>query len=130
MYKIASDLAQRRARQLWLADIGGPTFQALTAEQQRDSLVAKLKGIDTQIAKHEPKSEWRLALGQIKCELQEQIHALRPKRKSDKLKDVHHRFIEVAKERLHKLEYQRIMDEATQRAKDAHSAGPVGQSHD
>lgn len=119
MYKVASDLAQRRARQLWLADLQFDGFISLTPEQQRDSLVAKLKGIQAQMLKHPPKSEWRIALGQVKLELQNQINAIRPKLKANKLKDVHHRFIEVAKESLNPIVYRKIMDEATRRARES-----------
>jgi len=131
MYKVASDLAQRRARQLWLADIGAPDFQALTPEEQRDSLVAKLKGVEAQLLKHAPKSEWRLALGQVKLDLQAQISAIRPKLKARRGQDVANRFVEVARERMTKPAFNAFMSEASRRAKESSpDPTPPSQSDD
>ena len=112
-YKIASDLAQRRARQLWLADLQGPGFQALTLEERRDSLKAKLRAIDAEIV-CTPKGIHRDELGVIKHDIQEQMHALRPKLRTNQSLPNH--FIEVAKERLTKFQYRQIMEEASKRA--------------
>jgi hypothetical protein len=49
MYKNTSDLAQRRARQLWLKDLQSAEFDGLTPEQQRESLKARLFAIEAEL---------------------------------------------------------------------------------
>jgi hypothetical protein len=122
MYKIASDLAQRRARQLWLADIGAPEFQALTLEQQRDSLVAKVKAINAQLAKYPDESDWRTAIIQVKREVEAQINAIRPQLRGERLKNLDARIVEVVKERLTPFLFRQIVNEAVSRVKAAESS--------
>lgn len=121
MYKIASDLAQRRARQLWLADIGSSDFQSLTTEQQRESLVAKVKAINAQLAKYPDESDWRTAIIQVKREVEARINALRPQIRGERLKNLDARIVEVAKERLTPFVFRQIVDEAVRRVKIAES---------
>jgi len=121
MYKVASDLAQRRARQLWLADLQGSEFLALTVEEQRDSLKQKLWGIEKQLLKHDRDSEWRLALGQIKLEVQEQLKALKPQVKKLRKMNVSDCFVAVARERMTKPAFMAFFKEANRRSFEAAS---------
>jgi hypothetical protein len=116
MYKVAADLAQRRARQLWLADLQGSEFQALTVGQQRDSLKQKLWSIEKQLLKQEPDSEWRLALGQVKLEVQGQLKALKPQIKRLRKSNVAECFVAVARERMTKPAFMAFFKEANRRS--------------
>lgn len=116
MYKVASDLAQRRARQHWLADLQGEGFANLTLEEQRETLVHRVKSIDAKILVLPRKDPERAMLGKLKIELQDMITALRPKWNAKRNGSWLHHFIEVARERMTKPAFEAFMNEAKRRA--------------
>lgn len=115
MRKKEADLSQRRARQTWLADyMEVAEFRAMSPEQQRENLVAIHKSNQAEIIRLPKHSIDRKTLGQRQMEIQNQIHAIRPKRSGPKT--VPNYFIEVVKEEVSKFQYSRWMEEATKRA--------------
>ena len=83
MYKKASDNAQRQASQLWLHDLVFDCEVVLTPEQERQNLVAKLHALEKKIC--ETPKGMRSELGKQKFELQQQISAIRPKLKGQRV---------------------------------------------
>lgn len=116
MYKIASELAQRRSRQLWLDDLQTDGFQQLTLEEQRETLQHRWKSVNAQIILLDKKDPKRVELGKICQEIQEKIRAIRPKIKAKAGQDIPSRFIEVARERMTKAMFRIWWEEATRRA--------------
>lgn len=110
MYKVASRKAQARL----VRPIGEmlPSYmETLTPEQQRDCLKAVLHSVAEELKSE--KDRWRLKeLGQRKHELQEKMHAIRPKRKAPGVEQF---FIEVCKEKMTKVEFNQVMDLAVKR---------------
>jgi hypothetical protein len=116
VHKIASDLAQRRARQLWLADLPvSVDWDNLPPEEKRANLVKARNDLHEKIAKT-PK-HLRAEMGAKMHALEMAIHEIRAKMKGPpKVTDF---FISVAQERLSKAQYQAIMTEAANRARAA-----------
>ena len=115
MYKNTVDLAQRRARQLWLADLQGAAFAALPPEEQRASLVKAKQRVQEQLAQLPKKSDARRELGLLSHDLDERIRALRGKRKGPPTTAQH--FVDVARERLQPFQFKVFMAEASHRAR-------------
>lgn len=113
MYKVASDLSQRRARQLWLADLQGPTFDSLPPAEQRANLILAKNDIE---AKRMPLPDGpeRVELGRRINELNLLINAIRPKLKGPKSTPEH--FIDVARERMTPFLFKVFLSEASERA--------------
>jgi hypothetical protein len=114
MHKIASDLSQRRARQLWLADLQGSKWEELPFEQNRANLVRAVQALSEQAKTLPKKSEERKAIGQLIYELNQRINALRPKLKGPASTPQH--FVDVARERLTPFLFKSFMHEASLRA--------------
>jgi hypothetical protein len=120
-YKIATDLAQRRARQMWLADLPqGSKWDELPIEEQRANLILAIKRLDARIQLLGRGSLERRDLGKLKCELQLRVNALGPKRKRPETVADH--FVRVCKERMTKAVYTAYLNEATRRAEQASAA--------
>jgi hypothetical protein len=107
MYKQAVKNQQKISR-LSLAEIMGSDFEELPKHQQRENLVLKFQ----QMSKIPKKSQED---GQIIWSIQQAITEIRPRRKG--FGDIQHHFIDLCKEELHKLLFNRLMTEATNRAK-------------
>lgn len=114
MYKKLSELSQRRARQLWLANLQGKEFEQQPPDIQRANLVRALKNMRERAALLPKHSIERKELGYAQHELSWRIHELRPKLKGGK--DVPSHFVDVCRERMHKVQFDIIMREASQRA--------------
>ena len=120
MYKGATDLSQRRARQLWLSDLmGAAYFKELPPEEQRANLVRIVKQLEAELACAMSNSE-RARLGKKKAEVCLAINALRPKMKGPKT--VPHFFVDVCRERIAGGQFRVLWDEANARAKAASDA--------
>ncbi len=115
-YKVASDLAQRRSRQLWLADLQGPAWEELPPEEQRANLVRTVKAIDLQLEGFPKNSPDRKYLGRVKLELTTKINAIRAKARLGG-KGLEKHFIDVARERLTPFLFNVFMSEAAKRTK-------------
>lgn len=115
MYKINSDLAQRRSRQLWLADLQGKAFEELPPEEQRGSLKRAWKATQERLVKLPKNSKERAELGQQVNDLQMRMNAIRPKRTGPP--NTAELFLEVCKERMNKFIYKQYMEEAVSRSK-------------
>ena len=107
MYKQANKNQQKISR-LSLAEIMGSDFEELPKHQQRENLVLKFQ----QMSKIPKKSQED---GQIIWSVQQAISAIRPRKKG--FGDVQRHFIDLCKEELHKLTFNRLMTEAINRAK-------------
>ena len=113
MYKGVSGNAQRGRDKITLGDIaaaGLPEVQ--TDEQKRSNLVRVLKSIDQQLSSCADLRE-RRKLGARKHALQQEINAIRPKRRCKAANDF---FIDAARDLLPKATFQLILHEAAQRA--------------
>ncbi len=88
--------------------------QDLTPEQMRQNLVAAKKRVVEELASLPKGSPRRRELGAKGKALDDQINAIRAKRKGPRSVESH--FISVAKEMLTRFQYGQIMDEATRRA--------------
>ena len=99
-----------------LLDHGENPVGVLTPEEQRDSLIAKIKALETQIIALPKGDPMRRALGQTKFQLQAKVHEIRPKLKGGRTTADH--FISVARERLSFALYNAIMTEASRRAQE------------
>lgn len=115
MYKVATDLSQRRGRQLWLADLKARVdWDSLPDVEKRANLVAAKNALHKTILTLSKIDPRRSEIGQQMHLLDEEIHAIRPKIKGPK--DVPFYFIEVARERLPKPQFTIWMHEASIRA--------------
>jgi hypothetical protein len=115
VYKTASDLAQRRARQHWLADLQADGFVELSLEEQRETLVHRVKSIEARILLLPRRDPERAELGKLKIEIQAMITALRPKWQARKHGSWINHFVQVAKERMPKPQFEAFMNEAKRR---------------
>lgn len=83
MYKQASDLQQRRSRQLWLRDLApNVDWDSLPPEELRANLVAAKKSIVLRIEALPKRCKERAELGRLQSEIDAEIHNLRPKFKA------------------------------------------------
>lgn len=82
------------------------TVEEMTPEQERDALVAKLKKLQS-LPPHERKLH-----GQELAQLAQRIHELRPKMRC---KGIENHVMDVLRERLSKVEWDRLMSEAKRR---------------
>jgi hypothetical protein len=87
---------------------GCASDDTLTEEQERENLVAILKGLEFQIQRT-AKGPFRKGLGRQKADLQERIHAIRPKVKSPGIENF---FIAAAKEKLSGPQFKMVMRSA------------------
>lgn len=118
MYKVGSDRRQQalhRGRpEDWMSS--GVPEPALATEQQRQVLRDRVKQLQAEIVGLPKTSERRKALGQEQAELCRQINALRPKRKAPGIAS---HFIEEARARLTKFQFDQIMTGAVARKRAA-----------
>lgn len=115
MYKIQSDLAQRRARQLWLKDLPQLSdFDNLPDDERRANLVTASKRLVEQIALRDKDHPERRALCDRLNAINMAIHKIRAARKS--APGVQQHFIDVARERLGAYVFSCILAEANRRA--------------
>lgn len=114
MYKTATDLAQRRSRQLWLADLQGKAFEAQSPQDQRASLVKAKNHVEEQLVQLPKNSDARRELGLLIHDMDERIRALRPALKAPMTATQH--FVDVARERLTPFLFRVFMQEASRRA--------------
>lgn len=116
MHKLTSDLAQRRARQLWFKDLPiNVDWDNLPDAEKRANLVTAKKSLQTRLDSLPKASTQRKALCDQIQEMNAAIHALRPKLKGNT--DVPGFFVDVCRERMNKVQFSAIMSEASERAK-------------
>ena len=116
MHKISSDLAQRRARQLWLRDLPlNVDWDNLPAEEKRANLVRAANNLKARIVALPKKSIEREQLGMQAHVVNTEINAIRAKQKGPKGTAQH--FIEVCREKMGRLQFSAIMAEASNRAR-------------
>ena len=111
MYKGASDKAQDGARRLKLGELAHGE-QELTDEQRRDSLKARVRAIETELAILPKKSAYRRQLCLEKNETIEQMRAIRPKKSA---RGVAPYFIDVIRESVTKAQFNIYMATAVAR---------------
>jgi hypothetical protein len=93
---------------------GCSTDDTLTDEQKRENLVARIKSIHKEIFASKKGSPERKALGIKQFEIQQQIIAFRPKKRSP---GVVRYLLDILKEDLSPFEWDRLMDRANARMK-------------
>jgi hypothetical protein len=96
MYKNAFENQQRRADFIKLADLAGGT-ETQTPEERRRNLVARIKQLDAEIQACDDRTE-KKRLGKLKCDLQEEARAIRPKYNGHR--DVANFIVDAMRERL------------------------------
>ena len=115
MHKITSDLAQRRARQLWLKDLPiNVNWDNLPDAEKRANLVLAANNLKARITALPKKSPEREELGAQFYVTNTAINALRPAMKGGR--ETAQCFIEVCREKLSAVQYRAIMAEASNRA--------------
>ena len=92
---------------------GCASDDTLTDEQMRENLVEKWKALHDKIIVLPKKSKERKALGKELMDLQNQISAIRPKRKCPEFRG---HVMDVIREELSAYQFRRIIDIATKRA--------------
>lgn len=95
-----------------LLDHGANPASVLSIEEQRDSLRARLRAVESELQKYGKKTDERAELGKQKNLIQNEIHALRPKIKGSR--EIRDYFIDAARRRLPKAVYMAIMDDANE----------------
>ena len=118
MYKLTSDLAQRRTRQLWLKDLAGAEFQRLDVEQQLESLKAAVVRVELALNSYPKGHPQRAVLDQLRGELNLRARSIRPPRRTIPV-DINRFFVDVAKENLSSYQFKALMAEAMKRSADA-----------
>jgi hypothetical protein len=119
-YKTVSDLSQRRARQLWLADLQGAAWEELPPDEQRANLVKAKQSVSERIKQLPRGSAERRELGLLQHDLDERISAIRPKIKG--IRGTAEHFVDVAKERLTPFQFNAFMREAISRVQQEQAA--------
>jgi hypothetical protein len=92
---------------------GEDPTKVLTIEERRDSLKLRMLSIEYLMGSTADKG-LRKKLGAEKFELQQQMSALRVKRKSEKPESIPGAFIDICRERMSKHQFRCIMDEANE----------------
>ncbi len=88
------------------------TNEELTPEQMRENLVMQMKKLEKLILAEPKGSVERKKLGKLKAEINLQINAIRPKKKAP---DIQQAFMDICRERMSKLEFEKIMNLAIDR---------------
>ena len=83
-----------------------------TPEEERDNLKGRLFALRKRLSEARNKEE-RYVIGRLIYDTQQLMHEIRPKRKC---RGAGSHFIDVARERLTRFQYQQIMAEAVRRA--------------
>lgn len=128
MYKIASERAQAGRDRLKLADLadkGLPEIQ--TPEQKLRNLQRAHQGLQAEVGriKEARPPGWKMRAAEIghrMQELQAEIAAQKPKAK--KPRGIEGHFMDIARERLGKFDYERLRDAAIDRAAQSEESGP------
>lgn len=113
MYKQTSELSQRRARQLWLADLMGKPFEALPLEQQCENLKRAIRQLDAALTGVPNGARRAHLLGQME-EARAKLAAMRAREAAPV--DVNKHFIDVARAQLSPYQFKLILMEAMKRA--------------
>jgi hypothetical protein len=94
---------------------GEDPLSVLTTEEQRDSLVARYKGLQKQLEAAKAKGDKALikSIGFDIANTSREINGCRPKTRSSP--EVGQFFIDICREQMPKLQFHQIMDEASRR---------------